>query len=228
MQVLRSKGRIVRLTVRKSDMFLTDCEVLLDIETHLSFPNFLKVGPDVFIYPENGASGTLSCYKYGNTLEKCGVVLNQPVYDSTICLADGVYYLLCTEKTNPNGNILSVYGSSNPFSGYEKIQEIVFSDSIARRAGNVFHWNGNLISPAQICNKYYGEGLSFQQIAVKGGKLAFREIKRMYPKGGMLSPGLHTWNFLPVSKNMIVIDGYKFGSKLFHDFYFKIRGFKEM
>ena len=123
---------------------------------------------------------------------------------------------------------MSVFSSKEPISGYQKIQEIEFPDNIARRAGNVFCWKENLISPAQVCNKYYGEGLSFQQIEMKEGKISLKEIKRMYPKGKMLSPGFHTWNLLPVSPAKVVVDGYRFGNRHFHDFYFKIRGVEEM
>ena len=228
MLVDKSRGRIVRLTVNKTDMGLSDFEVLLDLDTHLSFPNFIKTEEGVFLYPENGASGELSFYRYGKTLEKCGTVLSEAVFDSTIFCFDGYCYLLATEAANPNGNILSVFRSSSPLSGYEKTQEISFSDNIARRAGNVFMNRGRLISPAQVCNKYYGEGLSFQEITVKDGLLSLKETKRVLPRGKMLSPGFHTWNCLPLSRNKVVVDGYRFGSRLFHDFYFKLRGLKEM
>ena len=228
MLVDKSRGRIVRLTVNKTDMELSDFDVLLDLDTHLSFPNYIKTEDGVFIYPENGASGELSFYRYGKTLEKCGKVLEEAVFDSTIFSVEGSYYLLATEVANPNGNVLSVFVSGKPLSGYRKIQEISFSDNIARRAGNVFMNRGRLISPAQVCNKYYGEGLSFQEITVKDGRLSLEETKRMFPQGKMLSPGFHTWNFLPVSRNKVVVDGYRFGSKFFHDFYFKIRGLEEM
>lgn len=228
MLVAKSRGRIVRLSVQKSDMKLVNFEVLLDLDTHLSFPNFIKTEDGIFLYPENGASGRLTFYKYGKTLEKCGVVLEEPVYDSTICRLGDLYFLLATGEANPNGDTLSVYWSGEPLSGYKKIQEIKFSDNIARRAGNVFEHNGKLVSPAQVCNKYYGEGLSFQQIEMKEGKISLKEIKRMYPKGKMLSPGFHTWNLLPVSPAKVVVDGYRFGNRHFHDFYFKIRGLEEM
>lgn len=227
MQV-NKKGRIVRLIVRKSDFLLLDCQVLLDLDTHLSFPNFIKTQDGIFLYPENGASGQLTFYKYGETLEKVSQLQNTEVYDSTIFFLDGFYWLLCTQEPNPNGNILSVFSSKEPISGYQKIQEIEFPDNIARRAGNVFCWKENLISPAQVCNKYYGEGISLQQITVEGNKLSLKEIKRIYPKGRMLSPGFHTWNYLPKTKNTVVIDGYRFGWKFFHDLFFKAKGLKEM
>ncbi|MBQ2492882.1 MAG: hypothetical protein II527_06075 [Bacteroidales bacterium] len=228
MLVNKSRGRIVRLTVNKADMGLSDFEVLLDLDTHLSFPNHIKTKDGIFLYPENGASGELSFYRYGKTLEKCGVILEKAVYDSTICRIGDDYYLLATEFANPNGNVLSVFISDNPLSGYRKIQEISFPDNIARRGGNVFVNKGQFISPAQVCNKYYGEVLSFQTIEIKDGKISLKEFKRIYPEGKMLSPGFHTWNFLPVSPNKVVVDGYRFGSKFFHDMYFKIRGLKEM
>ena len=37
--------------------------------------------------------------------------------------------------------------------------------------------------------------------------------------------GFHTYN---VWENMVVIDGYKYGSEIIHDLYFKLRGLKKM
>lgn len=74
MLVDKSIGRIVRLTVNKTDK-VNDFEVLLDLDTHPSFPNHIKTEDGIFLYPESGASGELSFYRYGKTFVECGTFL---------------------------------------------------------------------------------------------------------------------------------------------------------
>ena len=144
-----------------------------------------------------------------------------PLADATIFKYEDSFYMLFTIGENCNGNILQIYRSNQPLSGYISHQEIKFDDNIARRAGNIFTWKGHLISPAQVCSHNYGEGVSFQEISFTGDKIQLNEIKRLYPPTKMYSEGFHTFN---VFGDKVVIDGYRYGSKFLHDLYFKIRG----
>ena len=154
-----SKGRIVRLLVRKEDFSLEKCEVLLENETHLSFPHPLRIESETYICPENGQSGKQGIWRYGKQLTNCGVMLNASVFDPVVFYKEGFWWLLATTGNHKNGNKLDVYRSDQPLSGYMFFKHIDFDDNIARRAGGVFLWNGRMVSPAQICNTRYGEGL---------------------------------------------------------------------
>lgn len=216
-------GRLARLTVSKEDCILLKNETILDIPTHLSFPNTIAVEGNVYIYPENGAAGNTKYYKYGQELKMEGVLSEFPLSDATIAEINGQYYILATLGEECNGDNLRVYKSDSPLNGYKECQQIRFSDNIARRAGNVFVCNGQLISPAQVCNNDYGEGVSLQVMEEKNGQISLKEIKRMMPPTKDYPEGFHTYN---VYKNdVVVIDGYRYGSKFLHNVYFKIRKF---
>ena len=215
------KGRLARLTVTKDDCKLVKNETILDLPTHLSFPNIIQVNGQTYMYPENGKARNTKLYKYGKTVELCGKLSSLPLADATIFKYEDSFYMLFTIGENCNGNILQIYRSNQPLSGYISHQEIKFDDNIARRAGNIFTWKGHLISPAQVCSHNYGEGVSFQEISFTGDKIQLNEIKRLYPPTKMYSEGFHTFN---VFGDKVVIDGYRYGSKFLHDLYFKIRG----
>lgn len=214
-------GRLARLTVSKTDFILLKNETILDLATHLSFPNPIIVGRDVYIYPENGAAGNTKYYTYGNKPRIAGVLSELPLADAIITEIKGQYYLFATLAEECNGNNLRVYKSNEPFSNYVECQQISFNDNIARRAGNVFEWNGQLISPAQVCNNDYGEGVSLQVLEEKNGEIFLKEIKRMMPPTKDYPEGFHTYNVY--KDNVVVIDGYRYGSKFLHNLYFKIR-----
>lgn len=214
------RGRLAKLTASKADFRLLENETILDLPTHLSFPNPINIDGHTFIYPENAAAGNTKIYKYDLPLKCEGTLSELPLADPTIVRIGDNYYLLATLGEGCNGNILNVYKSSNPTIGYSELQKIAFDENIARRSGNAFEWHGKLISPAQICNHDYGEGVSLQEITQKEETLEFHEIKRMFPLTKEYPEGFHTYN---VFGNKVVIDGYRYGSKFLHNLYFKLR-----
>lgn len=215
------KGRLARLTISKDNFRILSNETVLDLPTHLSFPNPISVDGEMYIYPENGQSGKTLYYEYGETLHNPQELSPHPLADAVIFKNDNTCYLLYTIGKECNGNVLQVACADTPFGIYKHIQEIQFFDNIARRAGNVFEWGGKVISPAQVCNKEYGEGVSLQEIKVDDGKLIFNEIKRFFPPSPIYSKGFHTYN---VWRNgIVVIDGYKYGSDFIHNLYWLIR-----
>lgn len=214
------KGRIVKLTVDKNSFSLVENETILDLPSHLSFPNFIKVDDKVYLYPENASSGTTSYYILGSDINRVANILPLGVADPVIFKHENYFYLLATVGEQCNGNVLTIFRSSSPLSDYQKFHEFVFKDNVARRAGNVFVHEGRLISPAQICNNDYGEGISLQEITLDDDNLNFTEIKRMYPPTKDYPEGFHTYN---VWKDKVIIDGYRYGSKFLHNLYFKIR-----
>lgn len=214
-------GRLARLTVSKEDCSLLNNETILDLSTHLSFPNYIELDGKVFIYPENGAAGNTKYYAYGKILEYKGQLSALPLADATVVTLNGNYYILATLGEECNGNNLRVYKSKSPLSGYKESQQIQFKDNTARRAGNVFEYNGQLISPAQICNKDYGEGVSLQVMEEQNGQISLKEIKRMMPPTKEYPEGFHTYNVY--KEHVVAIDGYRYGCKFLHNLYFKIR-----
>ncbi len=215
------RGRIARLHVTKDTCELVKNETILDLPTHLSFPNFVINQTTTYLYPENASAGNTRYYRYGDVLDCCGIMTDEPLADAVMVEHQNEYYILATKGGDCNGSVLLIYHSLNQWKGYKKVQEVRFDDNIARRAGNVFEHNGCLISPAQVNNVDYGEGLSLQYLNIKRDRISLKEFKRIKPLHGKYSDGLHTYNVFGNRK--VVIDGYRYRSHLLHKLYVKFR-----
>ncbi len=215
------KARLAKLTVSRDDCKLLNNETVLNLDTHLSFPNFIDINGEIYVYPENGRSGKTKYYKLDVPMKCAGELSPLPLADAVIQEIGGNYYLFFTLGSECNGNRLLVHVSKNPFGPYEPKQEIVFQDNVARRAGRMFKSGDKLISPAQICNNSYGEGLCLQEVVLDGELLKFQEIRRIYPSSKEYPNGLHTFN---VYGNHVVIDGYRFRHQMLSRAYFSLRG----
>jgi hypothetical protein len=60
-----------------------------------------------------------------------------------------------------------------------------------------------------------------QVLEENDGQISLKEIKRMMPPTKDYPEGFHTYNVY--KDNVVVIDGYRYGSKFLHNLYFKIR-----
>lgn len=215
------KARLAKLIVTKDDCKLMKNETILNLNTHLSFPNFIEIEGKTYVYPENGRSGKTDYYELGTPLKHVGELSHLPLADAVIQEIGNNYYIFFTLGSECNGNRLQVHVSNNPFGPYKPKQEIVFEDNIARRAGRMFKFGNKLISPAQICNNSYGEGVCLQEVVLDDDCPKFKELHRIYPTSREYPNGLHTFN---VYENHVVIDGYRFKHPLLSKFYFGLRG----
>jgi hypothetical protein len=200
------RGRIAKLTIDRSSLCLKSCEVVLALDSHLSFPAIFRNGVEVYIYPENAANGKLTLYKYNecsNAVEPVSVLSPEPLTDAIIVTAFGKPYLFSTKRPSPNGNVLSIYSSQEWDSVYQLDDTVCFTDNTARSAGNLFQINGRWIRPAQDCNGGYGKGLVFHEVVLEGNKFSFHELKRFYPVAGRWDVGMHTFN---VYEDVTVVD----------------------
>lgn len=188
-----NKGRIAKLTIDRITYTIQSLDILLDIPTHLSFPAIMRIGNDIYVYPENSASGSLFMYKYNKKkgiLDKVKEIIGEPLTDTIIVDQLNDRYIVSTKIPDPNGNTLQIYKSSNerfiPFQSYK------FDDNCARSAGDWYYEDGSLIRPAQDCNGYYGIGLVFQKVTIRDNRFHFEVINRLrHPKG---YDGMHTFN----------------------------------
>lgn len=203
------KGRLVRLDISR-DYKLEKVKVILELDTHLSFPIFHREGNEVYVYPENAESGKLSIYRYNlaeERLEFTAVLVDEPLLDSQIYQKDGKY-ILCGVIFEPNGQEctrrLQIYESDKLTGPYVRSAEIANSFCEERGAGAVFQRDGRFIRPAQCCEGDYGKGVILYDI---DGNTE-REIARYVPESGKKNGlGLHTFN---QCDGLTVVDGIEY------------------
>ncbi len=200
------RGRIAKLTIDKKTMSLKRVEPVLTVATHLSFPVIARMGDQVFIYPENGASGGLDLYRYdvdSNSILLEKRICNEKLGDAVITSFDGVRYMFCTVFPNYNGDELWIYKELKN-GMFDKYQKVCFNgDKIARMAGDFFEYDGICFRAAQNCNERYGGGLVLQKVSFVEGKWIFENVARYNSPNKKMKIGFHTFN---VCDNIIVVD----------------------
>lgn len=208
------KGRIAKLVIDRKTYRLQTVKLLLDLPTHLSFPFIFRKSGNVFIMPENSASGCLTIYRYNpldDSLTPHTVVANRPFTDATIFCNGDKTYLLTTQRPTPNGNLLDIYDFDVEtfVAGDNPIQSVIFDNNRARNAGEIFKVNGKFFRPAQDCNGGYGKGVILQELNLTANGMKFEDFCSFYPDSWAYHMGYHTFNSY---KGLTVLDahGYRF------------------
>lgn len=203
---LRSKNKasISLLTIDRNDFKLKKLEVVLEEDTHLSFPAIVRDKEKVYIYPENGASGALKMYEFHP--DKRRFILNHTIVNKA--LADAVLfqisndsYLITTEGEEMNGRTLNFYKKTE--SGLVLERQITFDRNVARNAGAWFKHNGKYYRPAQDCGLRYGAAMEIQEF--NPDDFSFHMIRRIEPSSKRYALGIHTFNYY---HGISVVDGY--------------------
>ena len=214
------KGRIAKLLINRLTMTIEKMDILLEEDTHLSFPNIWRNGNDVYVYPENYESGELNLYKLvdnATRLEKVRVLCPAPLTDAVMTEVFGKRQIFSTKFPNPNGNELYVY-TLNEHAEIINVACAQFDDNHARMAGQFFEYKGKIYRPAQDCNEVYGGAVIIESVEKIGNQYIFQPIKRLTSKHPRLHVGMHTLN---VYKGVVVVDvkGYEYMSgNIVHNF----------
>ena len=188
-------GRISKLTIDRQSYVIKDVKVILQLDTHLSFPAIIREKGKVYIYPENSRAGGLWLYEYNPETDDCKrvkTICDVPLTDAIITVIFGSKQIFSTREPNPNKNILDVYDWNEDKESFEHSQSIEFEENIARNAGDFFKYEGTVYRPAQECNGMYGHAVSLQKVEKTGTGYTFTEVRRLVPPKGAF--GLHTFN----------------------------------
>ena len=205
-----SLGRISRLSIDRKSMNLNSLDVILELDTHLSFPNIQRIDGRVYIYPENGKSGKLTRYLYNDETKSCtfdSILVDDALADSSIYEDKDKVYLFATPSSNGNGNVLRIYEKDSNSNSFSHFIEYTFNERIARMAGAFFSYNGKVYRPTQECNVQYGHAVTLQEVIFHNDQWEFKEVRRLYSVNPKLNVGMHTFN---VYENFIVTDALGF------------------
>ena len=210
----RRIGRIAKLVISRPDYKLLSYMIILEQDTHLSFPFIFRYQGHIYVLPENSQSGKSTLYEYfpeSESLKRINVIADEPLTDATILEYDGAYYVLSTQLPNPNGNILTVrHLDTEKMRCGDKVCEIMFENNAARNAGEVLFYNNRLVRPMQDCSKCYGGGVILRAFnPLSRSQQDMNVLASLYPDSYRYNQGLHTFNTLD---DLIVVDGRGFFS----------------
>ena len=197
------KGRIALLTVDRDTCTLKSLDIVLELETHVSFPALWRNHGKVFVYPESWLSGRLSLYELkGQHCEPVlgGVICEEPMADAIMTDRFGKPMLFSVKENDK----LRIYHLDEKTQRFVLSCEKPFGVATARNAGDFFEFEGKVYRPAQVCEQRYGEAVEIQQVLWDGHEdFRFVPHKTLYSNHPQLNTGLHTLNSC---KGVAVID----------------------
>lgn len=217
----REKGCIAKIIIDRKTNKIINSKVILQLDTHLSFPAIYKKEGEIFVCPENSESGCHHVYKYEDRSEnltfiKC--ICPLPLTDAVMTELLGDRLLFSTQSYDANGNKLDVFKWNAENGIFELSSSLSFEEKIARMAGHFFEHDGVVYRPAQVCNTAYGQAVSLQRVEKKDKTFNIVEIRRLFSTNKKLHNGMHTFNY---SQGVIVVDAWgwihPFLRKLFVD-----------
>lgn len=204
------KGKITLLTIEKDSFTLVDKKVIIEEQTHLSFP-FCSFRGDTII-PESVVSGKTKEYHYDHSRHEVTgecEILDEGLIDA--CFYDdleGNKWIMAANLKNPKEDL---YLYKEIHGQYKKLNDDrpVLSDlKLARSAGKTFTVDNDVYRPVQDCSERYGR----QTIIVKltylddNGYEALEVQTINSFENPPFNETLHTFN---AYDNCIIIDGSK-------------------
>lgn len=203
-----NRGRLARIEVDAVSYEIITKDVILELDTHLSFPFFERAADIIYVYPENSESGKWARYVYDDEKRKCvkdNVVIARPLADAVLTYFFGEPLVFSTSMPNPNGNQLEIYAKTT--SGFELCKTINFKENVARMSGAFFKYGGRIYRPTQECNVQYGHAVTIQEVLKYEDGFMFKEVRRLYSVHPKYQVGMHTFN---VHNNLIATDALTF------------------
>ncbi len=208
-----TKGVISLLKVDRKSYNLTERKVLLEKDSHLSYPAIFVEGGKIYVYPENYQSGELNLYELDTrtfALNHVGCMMELPLTDATVRKGDdGRYYMLSTLASSSRSGAF-LYASDSLKGGYSPVSSapVVTGPDKSRCGGNFFEAEGKLYRPAQNSSSRYGQALKVMEVTGgSDGHYSETEAFDLRPSTWKYNLGLHTLNFSP-DWTMAVIDSY--------------------
>ena len=203
------KGIICELVIERESMEMKKRYVLLELETHLSYPAIIRYNGKVYVYPENGISGRLNLYEYdeaNHRLINPNCILNMAVADATILERQGGYYMVATKYPDTQENTF-LYSSNSLFGPFVELKGGAFQTrrNCSRPGGGWICVDKGLYRPAQDCVVRYGSALSMMKVDLSNNGIREEISFSIQPLSKRYSEGIHTINYC---QQLCVVDGY--------------------
>lgn len=186
-------------------------KTVLDTKSHLSYPSIFVEDQQIYVFPEAGASGKLSCYCYDDSNKSLNFksnIINLPLKDATILKYNRKYWIFSTKGGKNSNSQLYIYYSDNLFGPYisHDMNPVKTQINGSRPAGNFIIVDNEIYRPSQNSDKYYGSSISIYKINHLDEKDFEEEfyMSIVPEEKGRFNFGLHTINHVD---NLIVIDG---------------------
>lgn len=102
--VIADRGYLSELVIDRKTFEIKERNVILETDSHLSYPAIIRKDGHIYVYPENALGGPLKMYEYdpvNHKLDNPKVILDERVADSTILEKVSCYITYNPEDTKP-------------------------------------------------------------------------------------------------------------------------------
>lgn len=212
----KDKYGIISMTEIDRNFRQSDHKILLDTNSHLSYPFIYTENNQVYVFPESAQSGKLSCYEY-DPANKCLKFLKEiielPLLDSTILRYNNIYWLFATLKGKDEDNKLVIFFSNNLLGPYTPHPKNPVKTGLegSRPAGNFIVIDDEIYRPAQNSKYTYGGGITINKI-IQLNEMDYREEFYMpvnLSRNNRNNTGMHAIHTINTIDDIIVVDGTK-------------------
>lgn len=217
------KGRIAKLTIDRNKWKIIKVDIVLELRTHLSFPNILRQNGKIYVYPENCRSGKLSIYEYDPSQEKLifkKVICDDGLWDSSITDLLGSWQLFGGKN---NAYCLDIYNWSDIEKKFVFHKTYQSQKANRQLAGQIFKYKGAVYCPTQDATRTYGGAIEIMKVIKKDDGLEFVPVKRLESPSLRYNQGMHTLNEY---NGMLVVDAKGFNYIITGILYFFYKLFK--
>lgn len=206
--VISPKGIICELLIDRKTMRLKERYVLLELDTHLSYPYILHFKGRIYVCPENGASSSWNIYEYDSKNHKLvnpKCLISESIADASILESEDGYYMIATKFPDTQEKTY-LYKANEILGCYQQIFEepIAYESCNSRPGGSWIRVNDELYRPAQNCKERYGGSLAIMKVDFNHAKIIEQFVFELMPTSGKYRLGLHTINF---KGDLCVVDG---------------------
>ena len=213
-----NKG-IISVTTRRPDGTFSTPRPVLETPFHLSYPHVFTRDGEIWMLPEQSASGGLTLYRatrFPDVWEPAAQLIDEPLHDATLFEQDDRLWIAAnvqgpaTARWGSSWDSLSLFSAPTllgPWTAHPG-NPVLIDAATSRAAGVPIEVSGRHYRPVQDCSTGYGVALSLAEITTLTpttfaqtvvGKIAFPA------SSGIVGP--HTLNRCPHGATMMeVID----------------------
>lgn len=145
---------------------LNHMKIVIEQNFHMSYPCVFKYCSEYYMIPETSANKTIELYKakkFPYEWELINILKKDiKIVDTTVFILNDEFFLI-GYKPQKNKNKICLYKLNMDSKTIDLITETE-DDDRGRPAGNIFYSNENIIRPAQVSTKKYGESIVFKNI----------------------------------------------------------------
>lgn len=221
------RGIIVYLKVDINSFEILEKHTMQQLDTHLSFPIYIRDNGKLYVYPENYQSGSLKIYEYDEqtkSLVSPRTIIEAPLLDTQIVKIEGSYYAFGVQfqtGLQKDTQKLYIYQADTLLGDYKLIQVVENPRCEERGAGLIYMEDDQLIRPAQCCEGGYGKEVILYDLKKNRTGFEEKEIGRVIPdREASNGKILHTYNKMD---GWVVVDGWRYKHPRMASWYKKIR-----